>query len=296
LLLLGCSGCSQEVAAPAPSTSPTLKAPPRDPNLKPSPSLDFYGLSIGKSTDVDILAWLQSHQLQIGASAAAATPPAVPAPAVPAPAVPAPAAPASAAATPTTPAAGIENALGIPGIVCRQAPSVRRTTYRYTCDGDLPVNLLPDRQIRGKLTELLLVRGDTLPLSHASTIRKYSIPDDAANDYSTAIDAITKVLGAPSRSTVADVSKMMGPLVHFASTWKFSDLDVSLTLIRAGGSYYSVSERWDQPGVELAQEARPSKKPAKGRDPFGFDEPGAAPPGMRDPFGHDKPTEEAPKP
>lgn len=274
LLLLGCSGCSQEVAAPAPSTAPTLKAPPRDPNLKPSPSLDFYGLSIGKSTDADILAWLQSHQLQIGANAAPAAP----------------------AAAPASPAASIENALGIPGIVCRQAPSVRRTTYRYTCDGDLPVSLLPDRQIRGKLTELLLVRGDTLPLSHASTIRKYSIPDDAANDYSTAVDAITKVLGAPSRSTVADVSKMMGPLVHFASTWKFSDLDVSLTLIRAGGSYYSVSERWDQPGVELAQEARPSKKPAKGRDPFGFDEPGAAPPGMHDPFGHDKPTEEAPKP
>lgn len=197
-------------------------------------------------------------------------------------------------------AAQIEAWLTARSLTCRQTPSVRRTTFRYECGDGLTPALLPDRKISGQLSSLLLVRSDApdaaaRPLTHASTIRRYSLPERAAEDYEAAVTALTAAFGPPARTSAIDRAKLSAPLVRYASLWSFKDLQISLNLMRMGGTYWSVSERWDQPGVELSQPARTPATPpgfdrSKCKDPFCFDQPGMAPPGLTDPFGHDKKT------
>jgi hypothetical protein len=230
-LMMGWNACTSCMGCPA--TNPqgsaptaTLNPAPRPPDLKPAPSKDFLGLTLGGTQDAEITAWLATHNLN-----------------------------------------------------CPASPSPRRTTQRYECKTDLPVALLPGRIIQGKLTSLLLVRGDSTPLSHASAGRQYSLPEDAAKDYESTVATISASLGEPYKKTVIDPEKLKSPLLHYSTTWKFTDLDVSVTLLKAGGNFYSMEERWDVPGVEMEQQARPSKNPHNphgtstgGKDPFGFDQ------------------------
>lgn len=256
LLLSACSGCSPYACygSPAPEKPPaTLNVPPPDPTLKPAPTRNFYGLTLGESGEPQIRAWLAERKL-----------------------------------------------------TCRETPSVRRTTFRYECGEGLTPALLPDRKIAGQLSSLLLVRVDSPEagsasnlLSHASSLRRYSLPERAAEDYDAAVSVLTSTFGAPKRGAPVDLTKLSGPLVRYATLWSFSDLQVTLTLMRMGGDYWSVSERWDQPGIELAQPERAPQLPpgfdrSKCKDPFCFDQPGMAPPGMRDPFGFDKKKDAAP--
>ncbi len=235
LLLLACGSCGQP-ATPPPAAAPALKPRVVDPNLPAAPSTEILGLSIGKSTDAEIQAWIAERSLP-----------------------------------------------------CKTEPSPRRTTQRYTCDGDLSIKLLEGREIRGKFTSLLLVRGDTTPLSHLSTARKYSLPEDAAKDYSSSVALLSTRLGTPTRSAAVNPEKLSSPLMHYSSLWSFKDLEVALTMSRLGGQVVSVTERWDQPGVELAQGDRVQVLDrSKCKDPFCFDQPGMAPPGMKDPFGFDE--------
>lgn len=146
---------------------------------------------------------------------------------------------------------------------CTAEPSVRRTTFRYTCEGELPATVLGARKVQGRLTQVLVVRPDGGPVSHVSTLRKYSIPEAAADDYASAVAVVSAALGAPTRGATVDLAKLAGPVVHYATEWRFADLQVRLVLMRMSGDYWSISETWDVPGAELAEQARPStgKKP-----------------------------------
>ena len=235
LFLLACGSCGQP-PSPPPADAPTLKPRPVDPNLPAAPTTEILGLSIGKSTDTEILAWIAERSLP-----------------------------------------------------CKSEASPRRTTQRYVCEGDFSTKLLEGREIRGKFTSLLMVRGDSTPLSHLSTARKYSLPEDAAKDYSSTLALLTTRLGSPTRSAAVNPEKLNSPLMHYSSQWTFKDLEVALTMSKLGSQVVSVTERWDQPGVELAQGDRVQVLDrSKCKDPFCFDQPGMAPPGMKDPFGFDE--------
>lgn len=154
---------------------------------------------------------------------------------------------------------------------CTAEPSVRRTTFRYTCEGDLPATVLGARKVQGRLTQVLVVRPDAGPVSHVSTLRKYSIPGAAADDYASAVAVVTEALGAPTKAVTVDPAKLANPVVHYATEWRFADLHVRLVLMRMSGDFWSISETWDVPGAELAEQARPStgKKPhADGEKPW----------------------------
>jgi hypothetical protein len=97
-----------------------------------------------------------------------------------------------------SPAADMEAWLTAHGLTCPPAPSPRRTTTRYVCTGDIPVTVLPDRVVKGKIDQVLLVRGDNGPLRHFSSSRKYSLPTDAVADYSSALTALTSTFGIPT--------------------------------------------------------------------------------------------------
>lgn len=152
----------------------------------------------------------------------------------------------------------IEAWLSARKLSCTQGPSVRRTTFRYDCAGDLPVDTLPGPR-RGRLTNLLVVRGDTTPMSHLSTIRKYSLPADAVADYAEALAALTGRLGAPTRAaTTPDASQLDGVAAHWATSWAFTNLAVRLVLLKAGSATITLSETWDLPGAEEHEDTRPA--------------------------------------
>ncbi len=152
----------------------------------------------------------------------------------------------------------IEAWLAARKLSCTQQPSVRRTTFRYDCAGDLPVDTLPGPR-RGRLTNLLVVRGDTTPMSHFSTIRKYSLPADAVADYAEALASLTGRLGPPARAAATPVaSQLDGVAAHWATSWVFTNLAVRLVLLKAGSATITLSETWDLPGAEEHEETRPS--------------------------------------
>jgi len=237
-----------------------------------------------------------------GSPAPAPAPSAAPAsPAAPAPRAPVPPAEARAAAPTLTvyglqigksPAADMEAWLTAHGLTCPPAPSPRRTTTRYVCTGDIPVTVLPDRVVKGKIDQVLLVRGDNGPLRHFSSSRKYSLPTDAVADYSSALTALTSTFGIPTIVAPApDLAKLDDKVVRYATAWLYSDLEVRLTLLKVSTSYISVSETWDQPGVSEDDETRAMPPGAHGDpgghgggDPYGHGGPSGASTG--DPYGH----------
>ncbi len=137
------------------------------------------------------------------------------------------------------------------GLSCPGTPSTRRTTVRYDCGGEIPASAIPERTLKGKLDQIALVRTETGPLHHVSTRTNYSIPAEAAADYNAAVAALEPILGQPklSRKAPAEIDATK-PVVWYSTTWKFADLEVAVSLLRAGGQHYAVSERWQIPGVE----------------------------------------------
>lgn len=157
------------------------------------------------------------------------------------------------------------------GLDCKSGPALARTTYQYRCQGELPLTLLPDRIIRGHLAELLLARLDDGPLHHFSTLRKYSIPVDAAEDYDRALERLSAELGPPARSTTLDdPERLRGKAARFASTWRFSDLEVSLSVLKAAGDFVSVNEVWRVPGAEALAGSRGGGAHGAGGKPAGW--------------------------
>lgn len=153
-------------------------------------------------------------------------------------------------------------------LTCPGAPSPRRTTYRYDCNAGLSASLLPDRTISGTLANLLIVRGDATPMTHFSTQRRYSLPADAIADYMSTLAALTARYGPPAGPVVTpDPARMDGPMVHYTAAWAFTDLDLRVSLLRAGSPYLGVSEAWDVPGSEKNETARPTPTGANPHGP-----------------------------
>ena len=68
---------------------------------------------------------------------------------------------------------------------------------------------------------------------------------------------------------------MDGPMVHYAASWVYADLELHLSLLKANGPYIAVTETWDTPGAEKTETARTHG----GADPHGADPHGADPHG-----------------
>lgn len=155
--------------------------------------------------------------------------------------------------------------LGARGLSCPASPAPRRTTVRYACADALPATALPERVIKGKLDQISLTRSDAGPLHDLSFRALYSVPADAAADYNARVAELSALLGPPERSSVApaepDPTK---PMLWYSSTWRFADLDVSVSLLRAGGPSYGLNERWQLPGVEASAAERPGSSPIHG--------------------------------
>ncbi len=141
-------------------------------------------------------------------------------------------------------------------LTCVEQPSVRRTTFRYACEGALPSDVVPGAS-RGLLSNLLVVRGDTTPMSHFSTVRKYSLPADAVADYADVLAALSTRLGAPTRGAATPKADQLdGTAAHWATSWSFANLAVRLVLLKAGSATITLSETWDLPGAEDHEETR----------------------------------------
>lgn len=132
---------------------------------------------------------------------------------------------------------------------CVTTPSPRRTTTRTVCD-DPPRTLLPDREIRGLLDQIVVARPDDGPVHFVSARRVHSLPADAAADYERARALLTTSLGPPVLDQAAPTPLPDARLVRYASGWEFSDLGVRLTLLKAGANGVAVTEVWSVPGVE----------------------------------------------
>lgn len=150
------------------------------------------------------------------------------------------------------------------GLSCTIGPAPRRQAVRYDCSSQVPTSLLPDRVIKGKVESLGLARTDAGPLHNLSTRRIYSIPADAVEDYNSARAAITAVLGQPTRGKEAGEIDPSKPLAWYSTMWRFEDLSVTLGLLRAVGSTYTVSERWQVPGVDEELPDREGVRPIHG--------------------------------
>ena len=172
-------------------------------------------------------------------------------------------------------------------LTCPERQSPRRTTTQVECKGELPLSLLPDRTVKGKLYDLLIVRLDNGPVHHISTTRRYSIPEDAGVDYAATVATLTAAFGPPTKTQPFDREKMNRPLARFGTEWRFSDLEISVSALKAAGDFVSVNERWDVPGVELTAEARAGTSghsfggptaPTPAKNPHVLDEGAAAAP------------------
>lgn len=167
------------------------------------------------------------------------------------------------------------------GLTCESGPALARQSYQVRCKGDLPKGLLPDRVIGGQLTELLFSRPENGPLNTISTLRKYSLPDDAVADYNSALDTLNRTFGAPLRGGArAEVTVFDAKIGRVATVWRFADLEIRLTAMKASGAFIGVSEVWLVPGVEEQIEARPGVSGhggQKAKNPHALPDPAAAP-------------------
>jgi hypothetical protein len=185
--------------------------------------------------------------------------------------------------------AGITAWITAHGLNCKAEASPRRATQRYECgkDAGLKPDTLPERPALngGQLTQILLSHGDDVPLTHISVTRQFSLPADAVTDYSTALASLTSTYGAPARASgPPDAAKFSGPMAHWSADWRFTNIEVHLSILKAGGSFISVNERYDVPGASDAEGVRGPEKlePTPGGDPFGFDKI----PGLKKPSWH----------
>jgi hypothetical protein len=204
-LLLAC--------ASAPDAAGTVAAS-RQAAVTVSPHATRYGLTVGRSTHEDVMAWIDLH-----------------------------------------------------GLACDRFPSPTRTSFTYRCDGDLPVALLADRTIRGRLAQILVARPEDAPIHHFSTARRYSVPEDAIADFTSSIAAIEAELGPPAKlKPILDPSDLSRGLARFAGEWTRDGLHVTVVLLKATGDYVSVTETWASPTLAARVVERPRDGSVQGGD------------------------------
>lgn len=151
------------------------------------------------------------------------------------------------------------------GLDCEVGPSRARTSFRYDCEGTLPLGLLGEAEAgvwgEAVLRRLLLARPDSGPLHHLSTIRSHPSGQSAATDYAAAVDRISARLGPPSKHQPADPAAMTGPVVRYASTWRTPAVEVVLSVLRVGEGELTVQERWTVPSEEAQAERAEGRAP-----------------------------------
>jgi hypothetical protein len=148
------------------------------------------------------------------------------------------------------------------GLDCVEEPSPRRTTVHLSCQRPLSA-AIGEEQRPGRLDRLLVARLDDGPVHHVSTERSFEAWTRASPTYLAARDALSARLGPPIDSDPAPAT-FEGRLVHASTRWRFSDLQVDLTVSRFGDGAIRLSERWDLPGAEASAEARPGSVAAHG--------------------------------
>ncbi len=140
------------------------------------------------------------------------------------------------------------------GLTCDSAPNLSRKTFHYRCKNPDP-SALTDRTIGGVLDEILLARPEAEggALHHFSSVRKYSAPAQAAEDWRRAAASLRERLGDPIvEHDLAEAATLEGR-VAYRLIWRWDDLEVGLTMMRLrSSSPLSISERWFVPGVEEA--------------------------------------------
>lgn len=164
--------------------------------------------------------------------------------------------------------------LGAHNLTCQQFPAPTLNSFYYRCDGDLPLTLLPDRTIHGRLAQIMISRPENAPIHHLSTLRKYSLAEDAIADFESSAAAIEAELGAPAlRQQVDDPSALSRPLARYAADWKGEDLEASVVLLKATGGFISVTETWTAPALKARVSQRPrdgSVQGGEGKRPPGW--------------------------
>lgn len=180
-------------------------------------------------------------------------------------------------------AADVDAWVAAHGLTCTTEPSVRRRTVRTTCRGDLPLGLVADRTVHGRLDELLFVHPDDQPLHHVSTRRLYSLPVDALADFRAAVDALTARYGPPDPYKAVDAAQLDAPIVRGAAHWALPDLQIDVSVMRAGTPYVAVSEVWRIPGVEASVATRTVDGASGASKSHGYASGVAATPGAKAP-------------
>lgn len=104
-----------------------------------------------------------------------------------------------------------------------------------------PQVALPGRQTPAELT--LELDG---PLRQLSALRTHDTPDAAVRDYAATGGLLREQLGPPLRASDPDMD-WTAPQIRETTLWRFSDLEVRLTLLRARSAQVRVSEVWSVP-------------------------------------------------
>ena len=141
-------------------------------------------------------------------------------------------------------------------LTCTAQAGARRATLRTECNFGLDASTFPERKSSGKYTQLLLSRTEAGPFHYLSLARRYSIPAHAGEEFEGTLATLKQEFGPPTQLRPFDASKLSAKIVRFAATWNFADLDVNLSLFRAGTDYVTVTETWSIPGIEGAVGAR----------------------------------------
>ena len=136
-------------------------------------------------------------------------------------------------------------------LACTDQPSSHRKSHHYRCeDSGLPPALAARRPGEAQGV-LMLVRADEGPVHHVSTSRTHADVAAAIEDYQAAAAAIAKRLGESHRADASPPEPVHfeKPLSRFSTVWRFSDLEVELSLSKMSGTALIVRERWDVPGA-----------------------------------------------
>lgn len=142
-------------------------------------------------------------------------------------------------------------------LTCTAQAAARRATLRTECHAGLDTTTFPERKSAGKFTQFLLSRTEAGPFHYLSLARRYSIPTHAGEEFETTVATLRAQFGEPTQLRPFDKAKLSAKILRFSATWNFADLDVSLSMFRAGTDYITITETWSVPGIEAAVGARP---------------------------------------
>jgi hypothetical protein len=154
----------------------------------------------------------------------------------------------------------ILNKLNVFSSKCVDKPGLTRKVHIYDCKGELPIDKLEPRKVRGKWTGLYLSREESSPLHYVSLSRQYSIPSAVIEDYESSATLLKKTLGEPKRQDKLKEDDFDGPILRVLTLWEKTNLKVELSVIKMGSSTISVYEKWTNTALNKKVTERPGQK------------------------------------